>query len=271
MTERYVETGTILDRILERTVADLEARKAAIPFLEMGEDAERVNRTDPPRDFIAALRRDTVALIAEVKKASPSKGVFVEDFDPVALAQTYEANGAAAISVLTDQPFFQGSLDYLRAIRQAVGLPLLRKDFIIDPYQVAEARAAGADAVLLIVAALTDDQLAHLHAEVTEFGMAALVEVHDEAELARAVVVGATLIGVNNRDLRTFDVDLNTTGRIAASVPDNVTLVAESGIKNVADVAQMGLLGAHAVLVGESLVTAEDTAAKVRELAGVQQ
>ena len=181
-------------------------------------------------------------------------------------AATYAYNGASAISVLTDVDFFQGSLAYLTAIRRAVDVPLLRKDFVIDPYQVYEGRAAGADAILLIVAALADPQLADLYALTRELGMTALVEVHQEYEMERALRLGAGLIGINNRDLRTFDVDLTTTGRLAGMAPDDVVLVAESGIHTADDVRAMGRLGAQAVLVGESLMKAADTAALTREL-----
>lgn len=259
----FVKTDTILDKILARKADDLQAAFAA------GADRAAVERdarhTSPPLDFAAALRRDTVALIAEVKHASPSKGVLIEDFDPVRLATTYAENGAAAISVLTDEPFFQGHLDHLRAVRSAVGVPVLRKDFVIDPYQVYEGRAAGADAVLLIAAALEDDKMADLHALIAELGMAALVEVHNEAELERALTIGARLIGVNNRDLRTFNEDLSTTGRIARLISDGVTLVAESAIRSAADVRRMGDLGADAVLVGEALVRSARAAEAVRE------
>lgn len=252
----FVKTDTILDKIL------------AVKQTEIGDNLAEVARcareADPPRDFVAALRRDTIALIAEVKHASPSKGVLIENFDPVVLGTTYAENDAAAISVLTDAQFFRGSLAYMTQVRAAVSTPVLRKDFIIDPYQVYEARAANADAVLLIVAALADAQLADLHALIGELGMAALVEVHNEPELERALAVGASLIGVNNRDLKTFHEDLGTTGRIAALVPDSVTLVAESAIRSIDDVRKMGELGARAVLVGEGLVKAGDIGAQVR-------
>ena len=252
----FVKTDTILDKIL------------AVKLTEIGDNlaemARRAREADPPRDFVGALHRETVALIAEVKHASPSKGVLIEDFDPVGLGTTYADNGAAAISVLTDAQFFQGSLAYLTQVRAAVTVPVLRKDFIIDPYQVYEARAAAADAALLIVAALEDGQLADLRALMAELGMAALVEVHNEAELDRALTAGATLIGVNNRDLKTFHEDLGTTERIARLVPEGVTLVAESAIRSAADVRRMGKLGADAVLVGEGLVKADNIGAQVR-------
>lgn len=258
---RYVKTDTVLDRILARKVNEIEERRGRAPQPTLEAMSGRVSR---PKDFVGALHRDTVALIAEVKKASPSKGMLIEDFDHRALAKTYAANGAAAISVLTDEDFFQGHLQYLVDVKHESELPVLRKDFIIDPYQVYEARVARADAVLLIVAALSDEQLVELHALIAELGMAALVEVHDEAEVERALKIGANLIGINNRDLKSFDVDLQTTEKLAALVPEGVTLVAESGLKTAADVALMGEVGAHAVLIGEGLVTAADTPAAVK-------
>jgi indole-3-glycerol phosphate synthase len=250
----FVRTDTILDKILAQKQAEIGG--------DLAEMARRARDADPVRPL--NLRRETVSLIAEVKHASPSKGVLIEDFDPVALGTTYAENGAAAISVLTDRQFFMGSLDDLRAVRAAVGVPVLRKDFIIDPYQVYEGRAAGADLMLLIVAALEDGQLADLHALITALGMAALVEVHSEAELERALKVGAALIGVNNRDLKTFREDLGTTARVAKLVPLSVTLVAESAIRSAADVRTMGELGAHAALIGEGLVKADNIGAQVK-------
>ena len=258
----FVKTDTILDQILAQKQIELKASQTEPGIMtQMEHDARNASS---PRDFKEALQRSTVALIAEVKKASPSKGLLVKDFNPVRIARTYVENGAAAISVLTDEKFFQGSLDDLRAVRAAVRLPILRKDFTIDALQVYEARAAGADAALLIVMALEDSQLRDLHSLITELGMAALVEVHNEAELERALAAGATLIGVNNRDLRTFKEDLDTTARVAALVPNDVTLVAESAIRSVEDVRRMGAYGAHAVLVGEGLVKSKDMAGEVR-------
>lgn len=257
---QYVKTDTILDKILAQKVRELEA--ATLPLATIRAHAESMPKAP---SFSAALRRDTIALIAEVKKASPSKGVLIENFEPMSLARTYAENGAAALSVLTDEQFFQGHLDYLREISQGVSLPTLRKDFIIAAYQVYEARAVGAAAVLLIVAALEDAQMADLHALILELGMSPLVEVHNEAELDRALAINAKLIGINNRDLKTFHVDTSITGRIAQRVPSDVTLVAESGLKTAADIVLMGQLGAHAVLIGEGLVIADNIALKVRE------
>jgi indole-3-glycerol phosphate synthase len=261
---QFVKTDTVLDRILAakaETLADVYGKGRV--------ETEQLERAamaaSPPREFAGALRqRDTVALIAEVKHASPSKGILIEPFDPVELGNTYAQNGAAAISVLTDEPFFQGHLDHMGQVREAVSVPVLRKDFIIDPYQVYEGRAAGADAMLLIVAALEDSQLNELHDLITELGMAALVEVHNEAEIERALKIGSNLIGVNNRDLKTFHEDLGTTARLTKLAPPDVTLVAESAIRSADDVRRMGELGAHAVLVGEGLVKADNIAKQVR-------
>lgn len=267
----------ILDSIVDqkrREVAALPARLIAAGDIRdaMLEHAER-------RDFVAALRRPRrgdVGLIAEVKKASPSAGIICQDFDPVRIAVEYEQAGASCLSVLTDETFFQGDLEYLRDIRAAVKLPLLRKDFIIDERQILEAAEWGADAILLIVAILDDARLEHFHTLATGAGFAALVEVHDEPELDRALAIGAPLIGVNNRDLKTFKVSLGTTERIAArlrgaaNAPEDVLLVSESGIHTRADVQHVARCGAEAVLVGESLVRhgIPKIAGKVEELLG---
>jgi indole-3-glycerol phosphate synthase len=268
----------ILDTIVAAKQRELERLPQREVTPELLRDA--VARCGPRRGFAAALRQPRagdIALIAEVKKASPSAGVICPDFDPVRIARAYEAAGATCLSVLTDAPFFQGSLDHLRHIRNAVSLPLLRKDFIMDPRQILEAVEAGADAVLLIVAILNDAQLAHLHALATGAGLATLVEVHDETELDRALTAGATLIGVNNRDLKTFRVDLAVTERIATrlahwkrsrAAADAILLVAESGIHRRADVERLKRAGAEAILVGESLMRASDIASRVRELIG---
>ena len=260
----------ILDKIVEqkkREVAQLPARLIAAGDLRdaMLEHGER-------RDFIAALknpRSGKVGLIAEVKKASPSMGVICKDFDPVRIAREYEAAGASCLSVLTDEKFFQGSLEYLRQIRAAVKLPLLRKDFIIDERQILEAIEWGADAILLIVAILTDEQLEKFHSLAIEAGLAVLVEVHDEAELERALNISPKLIGVNNRDLKSFKVDLATTEQLAARIiQSGALLVAESGIHTRADVERVQKCGAGSILVGESLVKQGDIGAKVQELFG---
>lgn len=263
----------ILEAIVEqkrREVAPLPVRRVAT-----GELRAALLARDERRDFLAALRRPRagdIALIAEVKKASPSAGVLCGNFDPVRIAQEYEAAGASCLSVLTDEKFFQGSLDYLRQIRAAVKLPLLRKDFIIDERQILEAVEWGADAILLIAAILDDARLKHFHALATEAGMTALVEVHDEAELDRALALSAALIGVNNRNLKTFQVDLATTERLAkilfapATARRSVILVAESGIHTRADVERVAKHGAGAILVGESLIRSGDILGKTRAL-----
>lgn len=266
----------ILDTIVEqkqREVAALPARTIAA-----GDLRDALLARDERRDFVAALRRPRagdIALIAEVKKASPSAGIICPDFDPVRIAREYEAAGASCLSVLTDEKFFQGSLDYLRLIRAAVKLPLLRKDFIIDERQILEAIEWGADAILLIAAILDDARLMYFHALAAEAGLAVLVEVHDEAELERARALGADLIGVNNRDLKSFEVDLATTERLAAKLfltpaaaPPPV-LVAESGIHNRADVQRLKACGSGAILVGESLMRSGGINAQVRALLGL--
>ncbi len=264
MSQAFVATDTVLDRILQRKVEELAEARARTSDREMMRRAERSGHAT--RDMMAALQSDRVSLIAEVKRASPSKGELTRDFAPVMTAATYACNGAAAISILTDQDFFRGNLAYLTAARQAVAVPVLRKDFVIDPYQVYEGRAAGADAILLIVAALSDPQLADLYALTNELGMKALVEAHNEEEMARALRLGAQLIGINNRDLKTFNVDLGTTARLASMVDDDVVLVAESGIFSAADAREMGRLGARAILVGEALMKALDPVPLIREL-----
>ena len=305
-----VKSMSILDTIVEqkkREVAKLPAR-----LIAAGDLRDALLERGEQRDFLAALRqpkfcsvavpaaslcgvppRETspagtagkpaggtpalyppVALIAEVKKASPSAGLICQDFDPVRIAREYEAAGASCLSVLTDEKFFQGSLDYLRQIRAAVKLPLLRKDFMIDERQILEAIEWGADAILLIVAILDDARLQRFHALATEAGLAALVEVHDETELARALKIGASLIGVNNRNLKDFKIDLATTENIAAKLFSSPAtrhsslLVAESGIHTRADVERLRKCGANAILVGESLMRGGDIQSKIRELIG---
>lgn len=264
---------TILDTIVEekkREVARLPRRPVTLSDVE-----QALESRGQRRDFLQALRQPkagSVALIAEVKKASPSAGVIRPDFDPLRIAREYEAAGATCLSVLTDQKFFQGSLRHLKSIRQAVSLPLLRKDFIIDERQILEAVEWGADAILLIVSILSDAALKHFHTLATEAGLTVLVEVHDESELDRALAAGAILLGVNNRDLKTFKVDLGTTERLAGrlracpAAPRPRLLVAESGIHSRTDVQRLKASGVQAILVGESLMRHSDLAAKVREL-----
>ncbi len=263
---------TILDTIVEQK--RLEVAKLPPGRVSAADPKAAVTRRGGLRDFTGALRRPKigpVALIAEVKKASPSAGVICADFDPVRIARAYERAGADCLSVLTDEKFFQGSLGYLKAIRQAVGLPLLRKDFIIDERQILEGIECGADAILLIVAILTDRQLRDFGALAAEAGLTALVEVHDEQELDRALAAGAQLVGVNNRDLKTFKVDLATTERLAARLvsaagAQTPLLVAESGIRVPADVDRLTQCGAGAILVGESLMRHPDVSTAVRDL-----
>lgn len=253
----------ILARIADYKRVDVAARKAARPVVT-------IDGVTPPRGFRAALTRahapGRLALIAEIKKASPSKGLIREDFDPPTLARAYEAGGAACLSVLTDTPSFQGADAFLTAARDACALPCLRKDFLVDPWQVAESRAFGADAILVILAMVDDSLAAELMAEARAHGMDALVEVHDEAEMARAGRLGADLVGVNNRDLRTFVTDLSITERLAAAAPAGALLVTESGIFTATEAARLEQSGATAMLVGESLMRQADVAAATRLL-----
>ena len=263
--------------ILDKIVAHKRSELGHLPEVSVSVELLRaaIAQHGPRRDFIGGLldpRKGNIGLIAEVKKASPSEGVIRHDFDPVAIAKTYEDAGASCLSVLTDREFFQGSLDYLSAIREAVSLPLLRKDFMIDERQLPEAVEHGADAILLIVACLDDQMLGHLHRLATGAGLAVLVEVHNEHELDRALDIDARLIGVNNRDLSTFTVDLGTTERLAkrlaASGVSEKVLVAESGIQTRADVERLEACGAGAILVGTALMRQPDIASKATELLG---
>ena len=259
--------ATILDEIVAAKREELARQVWDVP-LEVLE--ERIDELPPPLNLSGALMGDRVRLIAEIKKASPSRGLLRADFDPVWLATTYAENGAAAISVLTD-PRFQGTLDHMTSVKQTVqarGTPVLRKDFIFDPYQVYEARAHGADALLLIVDILTPVQLAELLALSRRFWMQCLVEVHTREELEVAVEAGAEIIGINNRDLHTFKTDLAVTEGLAKHVPRGKVLVSESGISSKEDMVTLRTLGVHAALVGEALVTASDVGAKVSGLAG---
>lgn len=257
---------SVLDDIVAGVRIDLERRRAVTSVADLRAALADV---DPPRDPMPHFRRGGSSVIAEVKRRSPSKGHLAEIPDPAALAQAYAAGGAAAISVLTEERRFGGSLDDLRAVRAVVDTPLLRKDFMVEGYQLLEARAAGADLVLLIVAALPEDTLRRLHDEARELGMTVLVEVHDEPETERAVALGAELVGVNARNLRTLAVDDSTFGRLAPLVPDDRVLVAESGITRAADVARFVGEGARVVLVGEALVRDGDPETAVRAMTGV--
>jgi len=257
----------ILEQIAAYKRVEVAERKAARPLAEVESLAMVAGM---PRGFLAALRKRSKqgrpALIAEIKKASPSKGLIRASFDPPALARAYEAGGATCLSVLTDEPSFQGHDDFLIATRAATALPCLRKDFLIDPWQVAESRAMGADCILIILSMIDDVLAAELLAEARRFGMDALIETHDEAEMARAVALGGDLIGINNRSLRTFEVDLSATARYAAMAPPGALLVAESGIFTAADVAEVAASGARAILVGESLMRQSDLEAATRGL-----
>jgi indole-3-glycerol phosphate synthase len=256
-----------LERILAYKREEVAAAKARASRAEI---EARAAAADPPRGFAGALERvaarDGIALIAEIKKASPSKGVIRADFDPPAHARAYEAGGAACLSVLTDGPSFEGSPDHLVAARAAGRLPVLRKEFLIDPWQVAEARSYGADAILIIMAGVETALAAELAAEARRLGMDALVEVHDEAELERALALPTRLIGVNNRDLATFETALDVTERLAPRVPEDRLLISESGIAAPADVARVKAAGARAILVGESLMREPDPGAAARRL-----
>jgi indole-3-glycerol phosphate synthase len=257
----------ILQTILARKAEEIIERAERVSMRELG---HRLDGLPPPRDFVGALRMKGAAglpaVIAEIKKASPSQGVIRPHFDPVAIARSYEAGGAACLSVLTDKDFFQGSEEYLQQARQACNLPVLRKDFTIDRYQVYEARAIGADCILLIVAALGDALLAELLALAAQLELAALVEVHDRNEMERALAVGAGFIGINNRNLRTFETHLETTYELMQMVDNNVLLVTESGIHSRADVTAMRKRNINTFLVGEAFMRAADPGEKLKEL-----
>ena len=261
--------SSILDKIVAHKVGEIADAKAARPLNEVRAAAEQASS---PKDFLAALttgpQADQVSLIAEVKKASPSKGIIREDFCPTTIASSYALSGASCISVLTDEHFFQGSLDYLRDIRAAVDIPLLRKDFILDEYQVFEARAAGADAVLLIAECLTPGQLKDLQAVIGELKMTALVELYDSANIEAVLACNPTLVGVNNRDLNTFEIDLHHSIRVKQNLPDEIAMVSESGIFTNDDVQLMAQNKVDAILVGESLMRSEDIDQAVRTLLG---
>ncbi|PQO40091.1 indole-3-glycerol phosphate synthase TrpC [Blastopirellula marina] len=257
---------TVLDKIVATKREEIAVAKSQYP-VEMIEPL--LEKAPAPRDFFAALAADgPIKLIAEVKKASPSKGIIREDFNPVEIALAYEAAGATCISCLTDEIYFQGSLDYLREIRKQVSIPVLRKDFILDPYQLLEARAAGADAVLLIAECLDDEMLRTLHDGAVELGMTPLVELYEPENVARVLDCGAKLIGVNNRDLRNFEIDLNHTIRLREQIPSDRLLVGESGIFTNDHVQLLANAGVDAILVGESLMRQQDIGAAVKTLLG---
>ena len=268
MTQTWQETGTVLDRILDRTARDLAERRALMPVSEL---ERRAADRPAPRSLAEAIGGAGVSVIAEVKRGSPSRGRFPVEIDVADTARSYVEGGAAAISVLTEGPSFHGSLADLDTVVAAVGdstppRPVLRKDFMIDEYQLIEARAFGADVILLIVAALDDPTLARLHLAAGDLGLSVLVEVHDAKEMARAAAIGAGVIGINNRDLRDFRVDLATTEHLAPLAPAGTLLVGESGIFTADDVRRLEAVGVHAVLVGESLILSDDRAGGVRAL-----
>lgn len=263
------DTPDILKKIIAHKWAEVAERSAALPVTEL---ALLAAEADAPRGFVAALRAKMAAgqaaVIAEVKKASPSRGVLREPFHPAQIAQQYEAGGAACLSVLTDANFFQGHEDDLKEARAACSLPVLRKDFMVDGYQVVEARALGADCILLIAAALSDAAMATLHQQATDLGMDVLVEVHDAVELQRALAMGINMVGINNRDLRTFDVRLDTTLNLLSQIPPDILVVTESGILTPTDVALMRNHGVNAFLVGEAFMRADDPGVALDQLFG---
>jgi indole-3-glycerol phosphate synthase len=260
----------VLKRIVDYKTGELAGMKSAVPLKEI--KARLSDLEDHPRGFEAALRNSVdsgwSAIIAEVKKGSPSKGVIRADFDPLEIAKIYQDNGATCLSVLTDEHFFLGHLSYLALIREQVSLPLLRKDFIFDPYQIYQARAAGADAILLIAAMLELNQLRDFAALAEELAMDVLLEVHDERELETALQTDCRMIGINNRDLRSFVVDISTSGRLAAQIPEERIIVAESGITRRDEIVRLTEQGVHAFLIGESLMREADIGAKLKELLG---
>ncbi len=259
---------TILDKILTQTQKDLEVRKKNTPIEVLREQSQSVQAR---RSMVESLTDDSEVafkVISEVKKASPSKGLIREDFDPLKIAQAYSDNGASGISVLTDEPFFQGSLEYLQQISEQVTTPLLRKDFILDPYQVYEAKLNGASALLLIVAALDDATLEELHTLSYEVGVEVLVEVHDQEEMTRAKAISPKLIGVNNRNLKTFEVSLETTRTLLDQRPDDAVFISESGFSTREELEKLTEWGVDAFLIGESLMRAEDPGRALRQLVG---
>jgi len=255
----------ILDDIIADKKQELEASKRKISLEDL---RQIISKADSKRDFKGALEQSGISLIAEVKRASPSAGIICKDFDPVRIGKIYEESGASAISVLTEQNYFKGSLESLGRIRESVALPLLRKDFVFDEYQIYESKAFGADAVLLIAAVLSDEQMAGLLDLCFGIGLDPLVEVHTAEELSRVLETKAQIIGINNRDLKTFEIDLTTTLELARSIPEDKIIVSESGIRTFDDIELMRKAGVDAVLVGEALMRGGDVKRKVRELLG---
>lgn len=256
----------VLDRIVEHKRAEIAAAKEACPVAAL---LETLQNAPQVRDFLGSLHaHHPMGLIAEVKRASPSAGLIREDFDPVEIAKIYEKNGAACISVLTDEHFFKGTLEYLRQVRDNVQIPVLRKDFILDPYQVYEARSAGADAILLIAECLNDSELHELNSLAYELGMQTLIEVYDPQNVQRVLALNPPLMGVNNRNLQTFETNLDHTLTLRKEVPEEILLVGESGIHTREDVLTLQAGGAHAILVGESLMRSEDIGSAVRRILG---
>jgi len=266
MTDTPRPAENVLTRIIDHKRGEIAEAKRLRPMESL---LDQLESAPPVRDFVAALRaKSDVALIAEVKKASPSAGIIREDFDPVQIAQIYERHGAACLSVLTDEHFFQGHLDYLRSVRRSVQIPVLRKDFIIDRYQVVEARGAGADCILLIAECLDDCQLRDLYFYASELGMESLIEIYDPENLDRVLKLEPALVGVNNRDLRTFVTDLDHTVRLAPRLSASTLLISESGIRSRSDVDRLKAGGARAMLVGETLMRSADIGQAVDELLG---
>jgi len=255
----------ILDDILNNKKLEVSQAKTAVPLKVL---EEKAGNTPSPKDFKEALTsvRGEVRVIAEIKQASPSKGILSTDFDPVRIAKKYLLAGANAISVLTDKKFFKGSLDDLRKVRDTVDLPLLRKDFMIDPYQIYEARCSGADAILLIVAALSAAQLTELRSVASTLGLHTLVEVHNEGELKTAIDIKSEIIGINNRDLKTFNVDLQTSVNLKKLIPEGILTISESGIHSIDDIRLLQAQGINSFLIGESFMKAENPVQKIKEL-----